>query len=63
MADISNLKGNEHSNVERLNLRESLQWKMKIENITSDSEYRMDEQFQNLLSSEILIVFQIEKIL
>ena len=63
MADISNLKGNEHSNVERLNLRESLQWKMKIENITSDSEYQMDEQFQNLLSSEILIVFQIEKIL
>ena len=31
VADISNLKINERSNVVWLNLRESLQWKMKIE--------------------------------
>ena len=36
---------------------------MRICKITSDAEYRMDEQSQNLLIVWILIVFQIEKIL
>ena len=37
--------------------------KYRNRRITSDFEYRMDEQFKNLLSFEILVVFQIEKIL
>ena len=69
MADISNLKINERANVERLNLRESLKLKMKfvskgnmkIGKITIGAEYRMDEQFQNLLIFRILIILQIKK--
>ena len=69
MADISNLKINERANVERLNLRESLQRKMKyilkgnmkISRIASGAEYRMDEQFQNLITFGILIILQIKK--
>ena len=65
MADISNLGINEHANVERPNLRESLQYKMKfilkgnmkISKIANGAEYRMDEQFQNLLIFGILIIF------
>ena len=34
---------------------------MKIAKIASGAEYRMNEQFQNLLIFEILIIFQIEK--
>ena len=34
---------------------------MRIGKIASDAEYRMDEQFQNLLIFGILIVFQIKK--
>ena len=33
----------------------------RIGKIASDAEYRMDEQFQNLLIFGILIVFQIKK--
>ena len=36
---------------------------MRIGEIASSAEYRMDKQFQNLLTFEISIVFQIEKIL
>ena len=69
MADISNLKINERANVERLNLRESLQRKMKyilksnmkISRISNGAEYRMDEQFQNLITFGILIILQIKK--
>ena len=65
MADISNLKINERANVERPNLRESLQQKMKfilkgnikISKIANGAEYRMDEQLQNLLIFGILIIF------
>ena len=32
---------------------------MKIDKIANDAEYRMDEQFQNLLIFGILIIFQI----
>ena len=70
MTDISNLKINERSNnVERLNLRKSLQLKMKIEKMkrrnsfiskgkridkmTGGVEYRMDEKFGNLQIFEI----------
>ena len=34
---------------------------MRIGEIASGAEYWMDEQFQNLLTLEILIVFQIKK--
>ena len=34
---------------------------MKISKIVNGAEYRMDEQFQNLLIFGILIIFQIEK--
>ena len=34
---------------------------MKIGKIANDAEYRMDEQFQNLLIFWILIIFQIQK--
>ena len=34
---------------------------IKIRKIASGAEYRMDEQFQNLLIFEILIIFQIKK--
>ena len=69
MADISNLKINERANVERPNLRESLQQKMKfilkdnvkISEIANGAEYRMDEQLQNLIFFGILIIFQIKK--
>ena len=69
MADISNLKINERANVERPNLRESLQYKMKfiskgnmkIGKIANGAGYRMDAQFQNLLVVEISIIFQIKK--
>ena len=65
MADISNLKINKRANLERPNLRESLQSKMKfilkdnmkISKITNGTEYRMDEHFQNLLILGILIIF------
>ena len=71
MADISNLKINERANVERPNLRQSLQYKMKfiskgnmkIGEIVNDAEYRMDKQVQNLLVFGILIIFQIKKII
>ena len=51
MADISNLKINERANVERQNLRGSLQQKMKfisennmkIGKVANGAEYRMDE--------------------
>ena len=33
---------------------------MKIDQIVNGAEYRMDEQFQNLLIFEIFIVFQIK---
>ena len=36
---------------------------MRTEKIVSRAEYRMDEQFQNLLIFEIFIVFQIYQIL
>ena len=69
MADISNLKINERANVERPNLRESLQSKMKfilkgnmkIGKIVNGAEYRMDEKLQNFLILRILIIFQIKK--
>ena len=68
MADISNLKINERANVERPNLRKSLQYKMesskgniRISKIASGAEYRMDEQYQDFLIFEILIIFQIKK--
>ena len=35
--------------------------KMKIGKIANSAEYRMEEQFQNLLIFEILIIFQIKK--
>ena len=34
---------------------------MKIGKIVIGAEYRMDEQFQNLLIFRILIIFQIKK--
>ena len=34
---------------------------MKINKIANGAEYRMDEQFQNLLIFGILIMFQIKK--
>ena len=34
---------------------------MRIGKITRGAEYRMDEQFQNLLIFGILIIFQIKK--
>ena len=34
---------------------------MRIVKIASGAEYRMDEQFQNLLIFGILIIFQIKK--
>ena len=34
---------------------------MKISKIANGAEYRIDEQFQNLLILGILIIFQIEK--
>ena len=51
IADISNLKINERANVERPNLRESLQQEMKfiskgnikISEIANDAEYRINE--------------------
>ena len=73
MADISNLKSNERSNVERVKLYEShcnkkfklrrqsveinlyQRANIRISKIASGAQYRMDEQFQNLL---ILIVLQ-----
>ena len=66
MANISNLKINERLKVERPNLRVSLQQKMKfisqgnmkIDKIAIGAEYRMDEQFQNLLIFRILIIFK-----
>ena len=64
MADISNLRINERAKVERPNLRKPLQYKMKfmkISKIANGAEYRMDEQFQNLLIFGILIIFQIKK--
>ena len=69
MADISNLKINERAHVERLNLRESLQLEMKfiskgnvkIGKIAIGADYRMDEQFQNLLIFRIFRIFQIKK--
>ena len=76
MANISNLKINERSNVERPNSYESLQYKMiiveihlyqranmRIVKIACSAKYRMNEQFQNFLIFGISIVFQIEKIL
>ena len=68
MADFSNLKINERANIERPNLRESLQWEMKfiskgnikIGEIANGAKYRMDEQFQNLLIFGILIIFQMK---
>ena len=69
MADISNLKINERANVERPNLRESLQQKIKfilngdikISKIANGAEFRMDKHFQNLLVFGIFIIFQIKK--
>ena len=69
MADIPNLKNNERPNVERLKFWESLQYKMKfiskgnmkIGKIANGAEYRMDEQFQELLIFGILIIFQIKE--
>ena len=34
---------------------------MKIDKITNGAEYRMNEQFQNLLIFGIVIIFQIKK--
>ena len=34
---------------------------MKIGKIANDTEYLLDEQFQNLLIFRILIIFQIKK--
>ena len=34
---------------------------MKIDKIANVAEYRMDEQFQNLLIFRIMIIFQIKK--
>ena len=34
---------------------------MKISKIANGTEYRMDEQFQNLIIFGILIIFQIKK--
>ena len=34
---------------------------MKIDKIANCAEYRMDEQFQNLLIFGIFIIFQIKK--
>ena len=69
MANILNLKINERSNIERSNLRVSLQEKikfiskgnMKIDKIANGAEYRMDEQFQKLENFGILIIFQTKK--
>ena len=69
MADILNLKINERANVERPNLRESLEYKMKlilkgnmkIRKIANGAEYRIDEHFKNFLILGILIIFQITK--
>ena len=33
---------------------------MKVSKIANGAEYRMDEQFQNLIIFEILIIFQIK---
>ena len=60
IANTSNLKIKERSNVERLNSRvtaiENENWKykasranMRIGKIASSAEYRIDKQFQNLL--------------
>ena len=38
-----------------------LKGNMKISKIANGTEYRMDEQFQNLLVFRILIIFQSEK--
>ena len=54
MADASDFKINEGSNVERPILREQVKQKMKIEQIKlrnkfiSKAKYRENEQFQNL---------------
>ena len=69
MADISNSKNSERANVEWPNLRVSPQYKIKfiskgnikIDKIANGAEYRMDEQFQNLLIFGILLTFQIKK--
>ena len=69
MADISNSKISERANVEWPNLRVSPQQKIKfiskgnmtIDKISNVAEYRMDEQFQNLLIFGIFIIFQIKK--
>ena len=34
---------------------------MKIDEIANGTEYRMNEQYQNLLIFEIFIIFQIKK--
>ena len=53
MVNISNLKINEGSNLERPNLHvttvENKNWKNKALKFVYIKEYRMDEQFQDLL--------------
>ena len=69
MADISNLIIYERANVEWSNLRVSPQQNIKfiskgnmeIDKIPNGAEYRMDEQFQNLLIFRIFRIFQIKK--
>ena len=48
MSDISNLKINERSNVERPNLPESLQWKIKIKNMTGRNAFiAIQDKYEN----------------
>ena len=69
MADILHLKISERANLEWPNLRVSPQYRMKFvskgnmkfDKIASGAEYRIDEQFQNLLIFGISIIFEIKK--
>ena len=61
MAEVSNLKIHDRLNVERPNLRVLLRWEMqyqranlRLSQIASGAEYRLDEQFQNLPIFRIL---------
>ena len=69
MADISNLKINDGANVEGRTYESPYDRKqnlyqranMRIGKIASVAEYRIDEQFQNLIIFGILIIFQIKE--
>ena len=53
MADTTNLKINERSNVEQPNLRESLQYQMKIEKIKRRNSFISKGKYENRQNSKI----------